>query len=56
MKRALGDNKRSLVNTKCYAVDRVFVVLIFGLDNREETGSNVTSLSVRVNWMSKTFI
>lgn len=24
MKRALGDNKRSLVNTKCYAVDRVF--------------------------------
>lgn len=46
MKTALGDNKRRLVNTKFYAVDRVFFfsVLIFGLDNREENGSNVTSL------------
>lgn len=31
MKRALGDNKRSLVNTKCYAVDRVFLCLFLDL-------------------------
>lgn len=46
MKSALGDNNRRLVNTKFYAVDSgvFFSVLIFGLDNREEYGSNVTSL------------